>query len=81
MGIVRSGTLSASFPTSPAALWSTRSRPWTISCKVRSIEKNPQPRKLLGELSQFFEPVLGALATPGAREGRWTPACGAWGRL
>jgi hypothetical protein len=36
--------------------------------------------QLLGELRQFFEPVLGALATPGAQQGLWSPARGAWER-
>jgi hypothetical protein len=37
--------------------------------------------ELLGELRRFFEPVLGALASPDAGQGRWNPARGAWERL
>ena len=43
--------------------------------------KPPTFDQLLGELRQFFEPVLGALASPGAREGRWNPARSAWERV
>ena len=44
------------------------------------VMKPPPFDQLLGELRQFFGPVLGALAAPGAEQGLWSPARGAWER-
>lgn len=46
----------------------------------RSPPNLPPPPfdELLGELRQFFAPVLGALASPGAQAGIWNPAARRW---
>jgi hypothetical protein len=56
-------------------------RLWTGFLRRSPPALTPPPfEQLQGELRRFFEPVLGALASPGAREGRWNRDGGAWER-
>jgi hypothetical protein len=56
-------------------------RLWTGFLRRNPPTLEPPPfDRVLDELRRFLNPVLGALASPGARQGRWNPDRSAWER-